>query len=44
MYTSTQARRPPPPMIFFFALSAQRSVMAMIIPLPHYDFFLWKNF
>ena len=33
---------PPPPMIFvfffFFCLSAQRSVMSMmIIPLPHYD-------
>ena len=27
---------PPPPMIFFFAcLSAQRSVMTVIIPLPH---------
>ena len=35
---------PPPPydfffffFFFFFCLSAQRSVMAMIIPLPHYE-------
>ena len=29
---------------FFFCLSAQRSVMAMIIPLPHYDFFFLETF
>ena len=46
------ANAPPPPydiyiyifffffFFFFFCLSAQRSVMAMIIPLRHYDFFL----